>query len=316
MPPVIALGCLLPLLLAPTPWLERVTPPRDSAELGVYGGAFVLSERNDLYDLRTVPPPPLRRAGPLGGLRAAYFPLAFVGAEAEFDGTWTERADGSEPVFAWGLRGHAVLRLPLARLVPFAFGGYGIMGVRSSRAAVGNDVDPAGHYGLGLQLLATPWLAVRLDGRHVMSAARAQRRAVAHHGAVTLGLTFALGRLHPTPAPEPASTSLLVRDSDRDGIADERDQCPQQPGAGPNGCVVLDTDDDGIVDLHDRCPDQAGPGLDGCPLSDQDDDGIIDLHDRCADRFGTQADGCPRPEPPAPEPLETEGEPAVGPTSP
>jgi len=301
MPPVIGASALSLLLLAPQPWIEQTTPQRDTWELGAYGGAFVLSERHDLYDLHTFPQRPLRRVGPLGGLRGAYFPLAFVGAEAEFDGTWTTLSDASEPVFAWGVRGSAILQLPLYRIVPFALGGYGLMGVRSSRDAVGNDVDPAGHYGLGVKLLVTPWLAIRLDGRHVLSAAAARRRAVAHHGAVSLGLSFTLGRARahqaPTPPPSVEPASILVLDSDRDGIADGRDACPTDPGAGLDGCVAADGDGDGILDLHDQCPTEAGPQADGCPSLDTDGDGILDRHDQCPTEFGSMSDGCHRPDP-------------------
>ncbi len=316
MRPVIG-ACALPLLLlAPQPWIEQTTPQRDTWELGAHGGAFILSERHDLYDLHTFPQRPLRRVGPLAGLRGAYFPLSFVGAEAEFDGTWTELSDGSEPVFAWGVRGSAILQLPLYRIVPFALGGYGLMGVRSSLDAVGNDVDPAGHYGLGIKLLVTPWLAIRVDGRHVLSAATARRRAVAHHGAVTLGLSFTLGRARasqsPAPPPSTEPAPILVLDSDQDGIADDRDSCPSEPGAMQDGCPAVDGDGDGILDLHDRCPALAGPELDGCPSQDADGDGILDRHDQCPSEFGSMADGCRRPDP---EPV-APATPMQSPTSP
>ncbi|MCH9681453.1 MAG: thrombospondin type 3 repeat-containing protein [Deltaproteobacteria bacterium] len=292
----------LSLLADPQPWISRVQPANDTWELGGYGGVSILSDDHDLYDVDTAPQRRLRRAGPLGGLRGGYFPLSFVGAEAEFDGLWTERADGSEPVFAWGLRGHAVLQLPFYRVVPFVFGGYGVMGARSSRDAVGNDVDPAGHYGLGAKLLITPWLAVRVDGRHMMSAAAARRRAVAHHGSVTLGLSFTLGRARASqsePRERPPAPNLAL-DTDRDGITDTRDACPTEPGAGADGCVPTDGDGDGIMDLHDRCPDDPGVSIEGCPVVDTDADGIVDAHDRCPDQPGVGTDGC---SPPPPEPV-------------
>ncbi len=292
----------LPLLAEPGPWISRVQPANDTWELGAYGGVSILSEDHDLYDLATAPQRRLRRIGPLGGLRGGYFPLSFVGAEAEFDGLWTEVADGSEPVFAWGLRGHAVLQLPFYRVVPFAFGGYGVMGARSSRDAVGNDVDPVGHYGLGAKLLLTPWLALRVDGRHMMAAASARRRTVAHHGSVTLGLSFTLGRARASqvrPA-EPTPVPSSAVDTDHDGISDARDTCPQTPGAGSDGCVPIDGDGDGILDLHDRCPTEPGVDARGCPAADADQDGIVDLHDGCPQTPGRGADGCPLPPPPEP----------------
>jgi outer membrane protein OmpA-like peptidoglycan-associated protein len=56
-----------------------------------------------------------------------------------------------------------------------------------------------------------------------------------------------------------------------------------------------DRDGDGVPDDEDRCPDQPGPAeLEGCP--DRDGDGVPDLDDRCPDEPGApQYDGCPPP---------------------
>lgn len=115
-------------------------------------------------------------------------------------------------------------------------------------------------------------------------------------------------------------------DNDADGIADARDECPNEPET-PNhyedgdGCpdVMIayarklgvedpeagtrDTDGDGLADLNDHCPDQPEDidvfqDGDGCPDPDNDSDGILDIADKC----GSQAevinafqddDGCP-----------------------
>lgn len=55
-------------------------------------------------------------------------------------------------------------------------------------------------------------------------------------------------------------------DMDGDGVPDELDQCPTEPGpAELDGCP--DRDGDGIPDFEDRCPDEKGPALsDGCPI--------------------------------------------------
>ncbi len=83
-------------------------------------------------------------------------------------------------------------------------------------------------------------------------------------------------------------------DSDGDGITDGEDECPQQAGpAALNGCP--DRDGDGVADRNDKCPDEAGyPELDGCPLQDADGDGIEDEADQCPNRPGPIAlAGCP-----------------------
>lgn len=55
-------------------------------------------------------------------------------------------------------------------------------------------------------------------------------------------------------------------DMDGDGVPDELDKCPTDPGpAELDGCP--DRDGDGIPDFEDRCPNQAGPATnDGCPI--------------------------------------------------
>lgn len=85
---------------------------------------------------------------------------------------------------------------------------------------------------------------------------------------------------------------LLPKDSDRDGIPDYADACPQQKGVwSALGCP--DADGDGVEDLEDLCPNEPGlPKLNGCP--DADNDGIADWDDRCPYQFGPASTlGCP-----------------------
>ncbi len=83
-------------------------------------------------------------------------------------------------------------------------------------------------------------------------------------------------------------------DSDGDGVTDDRDECPQLKGvAGNKGCPS-DKDNDGIYDADDKCPRYAGTKENnGCP-PDTDGDGFHDKIDRCPDKAGTEArKGCP-----------------------
>jgi len=84
-------------------------------------------------------------------------------------------------------------------------------------------------------------------------------------------------------------------DSDGDGIADKDDDCPNVPGLAQfNGCP--DSDGDGIVDGNDKCPNTPGPAkFQGCP--DNDGDGVADIEDKCPDVPGPVANaGCPWPD--------------------
>ena len=81
-------------------------------------------------------------------------------------------------------------------------------------------------------------------------------------------------------------------DADGDGIQDKLDACPNQAGdAKFNGCP--DTDGDGVSDKDDACPTTAGlAAFGGCP--DTDGDGVEDRKDKCPNLAGAIAgEGCP-----------------------
>ncbi|MBI2372427.1 MAG: OmpA family protein [Deltaproteobacteria bacterium] len=129
----------------------------------------------------------------------------------------------------------------------------------------------------------------------------------------------------PPPAPKPS-------DRDGDGVIDDHDACPDEPGprefAGcpdrdgdripdksdrcpdrpedfdghldEDGCPESeDRDGDGVLDEVDDCPDTPGPKDNhGCPLRDRDRDGILDADDKCVDDPEDRdnfedSDGCP-----------------------
>jgi outer membrane protein OmpA-like peptidoglycan-associated protein len=87
-----------------------------------------------------------------------------------------------------------------------------------------------------------------------------------------------------------------IKDKDNDGVADDKDKCPNEFGpVDNNGCPIIDRDKDGVGDNFDKCPELPGPvSNDGCPLSDRDKDGIDDKNDKCPDLAGSPMNmGCP-----------------------
>jgi len=101
-------------------------------------------------------------------------------------------------------------------------------------------------------------------------------------------------------------------DTDKDGIADKDDTCPEEPGTKENnGCpedpfdIVAerekeeapdnDDDNDGVLNQFDKCPNL--PGIrdnGGCPFGDRDSDGVRDDVDGCPDISGLASNGgCP-----------------------
>ena len=86
------------------------------------------------------------------------------------------------------------------------------------------------------------------------------------------------------------------KDTDKDGIPDNKDACPEVAGLKEfNGCP--DTDGDGVPDKDDKCPDVAGPAENGgCPWPDTDGDGVLDKDDLCPNEAGPASNnGCPEP---------------------
>jgi OmpA-OmpF porin, OOP family len=109
----------------------------------------------------------------------------------------------------------------------------------------------------------------------------------------------------------PATRPPPPPDRDKDGILDQDDACPDEPGIktddpATNGCPppLADRDNDGVPDKDDACPDVPGvrtndPKTNGCP-PDSDHDGIIDAEDACPDIPGIRTNdpktnGCPPP---------------------
>lgn len=95
-------------------------------------------------------------------------------------------------------------------------------------------------------------------------------------------------------SPKPCEKGCYVPPPDRDGdgIPDDEDECPDDPGLKEfNGCP--DRDGDGIPDKDDECPDDPGlKEFNGCP--DRDGDGIPDKDDACPDEPGIKKfNGCP-----------------------
>lgn len=99
---------------------------------------------------------------------------------------------------------------------------------------------------------------------------------------------------------KPVMLEMKIKDRDNDGVTDDKDECPDEPGiALLNGCP--DKDGDGIADKNDKCPDQPGTVANkGCPViapKDTDGDGITDEEDKCPAVPGSKKyNGCPIPD--------------------
>jgi hypothetical protein len=118
----------------------------------------------------------------------------------------------------------------------------------------------------------------------------------------------------PVPVSPPvSSTPVFKPDSDRDGVTDLQDKCPNNTQAemvngiyktgSRRGCP-LDHDNDRVPDYRDKCPrnrtEELAQGIDarGCP-TDSDRDGVANYQDRCPRNSSTELTqgvnprGCP-----------------------
>jgi outer membrane protein OmpA-like peptidoglycan-associated protein len=300
-------------------------PEGDLWEVGLFGGLFFPSGGHKLYSVYREREAYETLAYEVGG-RLAYFPLSWMGIEGEFmmaDGRTRHdlkyvRGDlYSNRTNFFAYRGHVVLQLPLPYVVPFILGGASALGANGQ--TFGRDTDPAAQAGVGLKIPFGKSVSLRADFRENMHRRmNARYHRIAYSEEALLGLTFTLGRSEPVPpAPPPDSDKDGVPDNldtcpdtpaftadgcppdtDGDGVRDPDDYCPREKGEPPKGCPDLDADHDGIPLPCDKCPKEAGVAPDGCPVRDTDGDGIMDDVDKCPKEPETKngyedTDGCP-----------------------
>jgi len=279
---------------------KRYRPLPFALELGLYGGVANFAAQHNLQDLSLVQDTlyghqSLSTGFDLG-LRAAFYPLSFLGLEGELGVVPTKTAIDDRSATVWMYRAHLIAQYPRFRLVPFVVLGLGGMTLDSHPDTLGNDADPEFHWGLGAKWAFNQYLSARFDFRDDLMQKNLLLNGVengdlVHHTEFLLGLSFTLGRTPYEPMKAPV-------DSDGDGFFEPQDACPMQPGVAPNGCPAVDTDGDGIPDASDPCPQEAEDGQapnasDGCPNKDMDGDGILLPEDKCPGEQGVAPDGCP-----------------------
>lgn len=215
---------------------------------------------------------------------------------------------GQSRIFSLGAQGQYFFKKEYSTFSPYALAGINIV------SEDGNGFHADVPIGLGLDINVHPSAAINLQASYNFGLSELQRSSV----------NLAIGFKHyfiPKTEEKDTTTVEVPKDSDKDGIVDELDLCPNE--AGPKelmGCP--DSDGDGISDVKDKCPkfaglkefdgcpDTDGDGLsdnedecpklkgpkenNGCPDVDADDDGIVDAKDDCPDEAGPVATrGCP-----------------------
>src|SRR5256712_11963982 len=219
-----------------------------------------------------------------GGVRMGCRLGSIVGVEAAVlsQPEYTATPPGGTPSTVEPLIGSASLvsnAVHANRLMVYVLGGSSLLdfGPRAPYRFTDNGV----HGGAGVRLFLTARIALRVEGRAIYSPSTQSTfgPTTATHFLGTAGLSvFHLG------APS--------KDSDHDGVPDNKDACPDTPAGAAvdsKGCPI-DSDRDGVPDGIDKCPGTpAGAHVDatGCPV-DSDADGVPDGIDQCP---GTPAGG-------------------------
>ena len=169
---------------------------------------------------------------------------------------------------------------PFETVNPYALVGVGAV------SFLNDQFDVQVPLGLGLNIKVAPGGYINVQAEYRYSVL--EERSNIHYG---LGFKFFPGVVDKA-IEEKEVIIIEEKDSDKDGIADKLDLCPDIAGLKEfNGCP--DTDGDGIPDYEDKCPKTKGvKALMGCP--DSDGDGVSDNDDECPNLAGPKENkGCP-----------------------
>ncbi|MBX7083830.1 MAG: OmpA family protein [Nannocystaceae bacterium] len=280
------------------PKIKRWVPQRDTLELGAWAGALLLPKRHGLWDSGFGPRPTLQRGAFTAGFRAAYWILSFLGVGLEVGGAPNHSSSEAVDTSMTSFRLLVLGQLPFRVTPTLALGG-GFLAQTASPKIL-RDLDSAFVWGPGLKIHANQWIALRIDGRHIVTPG--EGASPRSYGEVVFGLDVTL-RLRRLIRPRRL-------DRDNDGLYDKDDACPYEAADTDDGCPTdRDGDNDGVPDARDRCPKQWGDGAGGCPIPDTDGDGVLDGKDECETEPETHnaykdLDGCPDQAPATPPALQ------------
>ena len=176
-----------------------------------------------------------------------------------------------------------------SKVVPYILGGAGITKINFDDTSIADTSRFSWDGGAGLLFKLGDVLGLRFEGKDIMFKLKNTNTGedkIHHNFFITGGINLAFGG---------------VKDTDKDGVNDKKDHCPDTPlgcRVDIDGCPI-DSDKDGVCDGLDQCADTpAGATVDakGCP-SDSDKDGVLDGIDQCPDTpagVPVDAKGCPK----------------------
>jgi outer membrane protein OmpA-like peptidoglycan-associated protein len=269
-----------------------------NVEIGGTAGIHVFSNTNEL-GVPDVADAPSERNSALFGLRLGVTFNDIFGIEGEFGVIPSESRSLVFDVWDITYRAHLIAQFgaadPNNKFIPFVLFGGGAMQVVSSnnQDVIAKDTDAELYAGIGAKYRVDNGWGLRGDGRILFPPSSSGNGATVDFE-VLLSIYKEFGR---KTAEKPVEAP---KDTDGDGILDDQDKCPTEPGPKENqGCPDKDSDGDGIVDRLDKCPNEAEDkdgfeDQDGCPDNDNDKDGVPDKDDKCPNEAGpAENQGCP-----------------------
>ena len=191
---------------------------------------------------------------------------------------------------------------------PFAKIGGGLEKLSDNKAGNGNRFffDT----GVGAKMDLTESLALKLEAIYMLKPETIHAGNADSNLMTLVGLTYSFGGTQAKiiveePTLEADPVVVVPVDSDKDGVVDGDDKCPNtalNSNVDASGCViVLDTDNDGVIDANDMCPNTlADTQVDekGCKLDlDDDQDGVLNSKDICPNtplNSAVDTNGCPQ----------------------
>lgn len=266
------------------PYIDRYRPTANLWEVGLTTGLLFPAPDHNLK-VAGLPGEPYSDVSAVIGARLAYFPLSFVGVEAEAIVSPSATQVTNKSALLYAVRGHVIAQLPMLSVVPFALVGGGMFGAISQ--AMGNDGDPAFHFGVGVKVPVNHIVSARLDLRDTLTQKRGGNPGEPTNSfEILLGATFTFERPRPAPPPARAVIPVVVPATDkwgdglREGAAPATSECPEGSVRGADGCAPADADHDGVLLPADRCPD-APETLNGF----EDEDGCPDVLPEAVKQF-------------------------------
>ncbi len=284
------------LLTSASAWAQEAF----ETDIGVFGGYNWLSHNTELGDTKPQFVADTASNAGLIGARASFNIFSWLGVEGEFKYSFSHLrsvTSTSDPVL--GIRGQVIASLPIDFPVrPFLTVGLGSEGVLKAVGHQVKDFDTDTVFGIGARWDFHRRFGARVDGRMLVIP-----------GYDSVKLTSALQTDWEAMAGFYVRLGTTAGDSDKDGIDDDHDKCPNDPEdrdgfQDEDGCPDPDNDADGIPDDKDKCPNEPETkngylDEDGCPdAGDDDKDGIPNDKDKCPNEPETvngfqDEDGCP-----------------------